>query len=429
MENFYGKDFILGFNDNYFVISKSDGSEIIYEHSCGGRHRHWDLYSNNSLIKNRSNDDYKMRLAYIKRKQVNYVDFYLNDFTFPSTLNHQNENDFTWHTRPCNVIRMIDDVKILASGGEDTLIKLFKVNMMNDDISLKTIAEINSHISSVKAVTMWKCEENDDIWLISAGGRAQIVISRIIGMTHVKEEVNFMLTNSLALGNSRQATFDPETRFTSFHFDRESKFLFVGCSDGYLRVLKLIINIDSSASLRVMIESRYEKCILQVYAIRKDLVLTMSTDGIVCFWHFDDEALTIQIVDKLQHNRNGINSFDIINIEGNRYKIATAGDDCGVYITEFEHVVNENVIKYYETLHSYAGHIAQVTGTKFLSLNQLITVSIDQTICKWQLIENEELKVIDRKFTCVADVKGFSFYDNDNYIFIYGAGLEVVRKF
>lgn len=425
VESFNGNEYILGFNDNYFVISKSSGGEIIYEHSCGGRHRHWDLHFSSIKHPDSDDDNNKMRLAYIKRKQVNCVEFFLNDFTFSSP----DDFTFSWHTRVCNVIQMIDDdVKVLASGGEDTIIKLFKVDMMNDDASLKKIAEINSHISSVKAMTMWKCDKSKDVWIISAGGRAQIVVTRLIGMTQVKEEVNFMLTNSLTLGNAKQSTFDPETRFMSLHFDHASEFLFVGCSDGYLRAFKLIKN-DSSTSLRLMIESYYGKCILQVYAVSKSFVLTMATDGVVCFWHFDDGALSIKLIDKLHHNQNGINSFDVYNnVMKNCYTIATAGDDCGIFITDFEIVAS--AIKFNKkTIHSYAAHIAQVNGIKFLSRNILITTSIDQTLCKLQLIDDDKIEVVERRFTCVADVKGFAFYDSNKYIFIYGAGLEMIKSF
>lgn len=435
MENFNGTNYILGFNDNYFVIARSDGGgEIIYEHSCGGRHRHWDLHGC-SLIKN---SHHKVRLVYIKRQQVNCVEFFLNNFTFSPQ-----DDNFSWHTRVCNVVRMIDGVKILASGGEDTLIKLFRVEMMSDDddgakdVSLSQMAEINSHISSVKAMTMWRENNNDDdIWIISAGGRAQIVVTRIISMLYVREEVNFMLTNSLELGNSRQSTFDPETRFTSISFDRQNQLLFVGCSDGFLRVFELLRssnNNNSFTSLRLKVETFYGKCILQVYAMCKSFVLTMSSDGIVCFWHLDNAHL--KLIDKLYHNRNGINSFDVYEVaeeENCHYRIATAGDDCGVYVSDIEIVVKEEggevAVKFQKTLYSHSAHTSQVTGIKFLSRDELITVSIDQTLCKLRL-KADEIEIADRKFTCVADVKGFSFYDNDEYIFVHGAGLEVMKRF
>lgn len=349
-----------------------------------------------------------MRLAYIKRKQVNCVEFYLNSSIF-------GDNDFAWHTRVCNVIQMIDDAKILVSGGEDTIIKLFKVDMMNDDVSLKRISDINSHISSVKAMTMWQCKESEDLMIASVGGRAQIVVNRVTSLKFVKEEVNFMLTNSMELGNAKQSTFDPETTFTSLDFDIIRNFLFVGCSDGHLRGFELIGNL-----LKLKTERFYGRCILKV-KILENFVLTMSTDGIICFYQINDMfAKPIE----LHHNRNGINSFDIYRMSKKHFKIATGGDDCGVYVTEF--IIAENSVEILKTTSTYEAHIAQITGIKFSSPNEIFTVSIDQVICKLH-VDDKNIKVVDRKFTCVADVKGFIFHND--LIFIYGAGLEMIKTF
>lgn len=394
---------IFGFNDNYFVISRSDNGEIIYEHNCGGRHRHWDC----SLIKNQ--EDCKMRLAFIKRKQVNCVEFHLNCSIF-------GDDDFLWHTRVSNVIQMIDDVKILVSGGEDTIIKIFKVEMMNDDVSLKGISDVNSHISSVKAMTMWKCALSGNLMIVSAGGRAQIVVSRVVGMTYVKEEVNFMLTNSMELGNAKVSTFDPETRFTSLDFDRIRNFLFVACSDGYLRVFEF-----TGSLLKLKVEYYYGKCILKVKIV-ENFVLTMATDGNICFHRIDDIFATPF---ELHHNRNGINAFDVYRISEHHFKIATGGDDCGIYVTEFE--LDEKSVKFMKTASTYSAHIAQITGIKFSSANEIFSVGIDQTICKLRVDDDDDIKVVDKKFTCVADVKGFSFHKD--LIFIHGAGLEMIKMF
>lgn len=349
-----------------------------------------------------------MRLAYIKRKQTNCVEFSLNASIF-------GDDDFLWHTRVCNVIQMIDDVKILVSGGEDTIIKLFKVDMMNDDVSLKRIVDVNSHISSVKAITMWQCGESGDVMVVSAGGRAQICVNRITKLKFVKEELNFMLTNSMELGNSKQSTFDPETRFTSLDFDVKRNALFVGCSDGFLRGFEFMKN-----SLTLKTEYFYGKCILKVKIVN-NFALTMSTDGVICFYDVDNASVPI---DKLKHNHNGINSFDVYCLSENRFKIATGGDDCGIYVTEFQ--TEGNSVKFLKTASSYSVHTAQITGIKFSSPNEIFTSSIDQTISKLRVVD-DDIQVVDRKFTCVADVKGFAFYGD--FIFIHGAGLEAMKVF
>ncbi|CAG9798954.1 unnamed protein product [Chironomus riparius] len=421
------ESYIHGFNDNFFVMYKD--REIIYEHKCGGRHRHWDV----TLI---NKDDCKVQFAYIYKKQVHCVEFYLNNFKIDTPIN--DKSNIIWHTKPCNVLKVIDDSGILISGGEDTILKFTKIEMMEDGNVLYTkIADINSHISSIKAIVTWREndeEKGDDLNIISLGSRAQIVMTKVIKMKYVKEEINFMLTNSLLCGNSKETTFDTETRFTCAFFDVKRRHLFVGCSDGYLRVFKLQHN-EFSSSLKPFIESFYGKCILHITMI-KSFILTMATDGIVCFWYFNEmqeeeiehrhNLNELKIIHKLQHNQNGINCFDVFTINDDHYKIATSGDDTGLYVTEFE-TVDNSLIKCYKTIYSYGIHIAQVTGIKFITSDKLLTVSVDQTLCKVE-IKSDKFTIIDKKFTCISDVKGFSFF-NENLIFVHGAGLEAIKYF
>lgn len=422
------ESYVHGFNDNFFVIYKD--REIIYEHKCGGRHRHWDV----TLIN--KEDDCKVQFAYIYKKQLHCVEFYLNNFNLDTPIN--DKSDVIWHAKQCNALKVIDDSGIMISGGEDTVLKLTKIEMMEDGNVLYTkIADINSHISSIKAIVTWRetdKEKGDDLNIISMGGRAQIVMTKVIKMKYVKEEINFMLTNSLLCGNSKESTFDTETRFTCAFYDVKRRHLFVGCSDGYLRVFKLQHN-EFSSSLKPFIESFYGKCILHITMI-KSFILTMSTDGIVCFWYFNEmqqeeveqgQILNeLKIIHKLQHNKNGINCFDLYAIDEEHYKIATSGDDTGLHVTEFE-IIDNSLIKCYSTINSYGIHIAQVTGIKFITSDELLTVSVDQTVCKVE-IKSDNITITDKSFTCISDVKGFSLYDK-KFIFVYGAGLEAIKYF
>ncbi|KAG5674389.1 hypothetical protein PVAND_004363 [Polypedilum vanderplanki] len=409
-----GVEYMLGFNDNYFVMTKRN--EIIYEHRCGGKHRHWDVTFLNK-------DDCKMRFTYTHKKHISSVEFYADDFVF-NTFTGNNDDAF-WHLKGCNAIKMIDDAMILISCGEDTFLKLTQMKIMEDgDISFRSIANINSHISSIKALTTFT--KDNDLFIISVGGRAQLILTRVIKKKYVQEKINFMLTDYLLNGtrNEREKdkilTFDPETRFTCVHFDEKTNNVFIGCSDGYIRIFKII---DEFTSLKLIIESFYGRCILKLTSINGFLV-SMATDGIVCFWSFDETQNSMIIVNKIQHNQNGINCFDAYT-SGNSYKIATAGDDCGICVTAFE-IIND-CLKFYKTIRSYDVHIAQVTGVKFLSHNQILSVGIDQMVCKLK-IDNDKIEIIDEKFTCISDVKGFALF-RENFILIHGAGLEKLDYF
>jgi WD40 repeat protein len=413
MRIYNGVEYLLGFNDNYFVMSKNN--EIIYEHRCGGGHRQWDI----SLV---NRDDCKMRFTYINKKQIHSVEFAANDFVFNDAA-----SNVLWHLKGCNVIRMIDDAMILISAGEDTFLKITQVQVMENDVSFRSIADVNSHISSIKALATFTRGNDPDLFIISVGGRAQIVLTRVIKMRYVKEEINFMLTGfynrSRVAEDDSKETFDLETRFTCVHFDENTNILIVGCSDGFIRAFKLVEH-GNTTSLKLIIESFYGRCILQLTAI-KNIVLSMATDGVVCFWSLDESRCEMRVIEKLLHNQNGINCYDVFTCGEGVYRIATAGDDSGIYVTEFE--LLDECIKFYKTINSYRVHTAQVTGIKFLSHDEILSAGIDQMVCKLK-IRNDKFDIVDKKFTCISDVKGFAVLDK-RFIFVHGAGLEKLDYF
>lgn len=396
-----GKELLLGFNDNYFAIYHK--RQIIYEHSCGGRHRHWDAIMTS---------DERMNFVYIQKKRLNMVEFMLSDFNYDSCA-------VDWHTKECNAM-FADNGRLLVSGGEDTLIKVMTIRVVDGKPLFQEIASINSHISSIKAFATVR--KGEDLRIFSAGGRAQIVVTSLIGMKHVKEEANFFLF-STKNGNSKDATFDPETRFTDLFYDATTDILFAACSDGYIRVLRFT-KAESGFVLQPIGEHFYACCLLKIHVL-ENVILTMATDGFICFWAFDEPTKTFQLLDKLKHNQNGINCFDIIKTSGGAFSLGTSGDDTGVFITEFN--VDGTKISFGETFCNYGIHNAQVTGMKFLSPKILCTTSVDQTICKLEVAQSS-IKLLERKFTCISDVKGLVVLDDKNFL-VFGAGLEVLPNF
>ena len=403
--NWNGREYLLGFNDNYFAVYHN--RQIVYEHKCGGRHRHWDV----SLIDTKG----KVIFTYIQKKQLNFVEFLLNDFEFEA-------DDVIWHTKDCNAIEMALNDNLMISGGEDTMMKLTNIKIVDGETKFNDIAIVNSHISSIKTFATFK--DDEDLLIFSAGGRAQIVVTRLIKMKHAKEEVNYMLNNSTQNGNSQDSTLDPETRFTSICYNEALRNLFVACSDGFIRIFKFSKDEENSFVLKIIVEHFYGKCILKI-AILEDFILTMATDGNICFWHHDELLQNLKLIEKLKHNQSGINCFDIFKCNDGAFLLGTSGDDAGVFITKVS--IDNEEVNFRETFFTNETHIAQVTGLKFASQNVLYTTSIDQTICKLE-IQHKTIKIVDKKFTCISDVKGFAFL-KQSHVVVFGAGLEVLEKF
>lgn len=392
--NWSGKEFLLGFNDNYFVIYHR--RQIIYEHGCGGRHRHWDV----SLM----DDEKHVHFTYIQKKQIKTVEFVLSDFSA--------DDDIDWHTLDCNDVKIVGDT--LISGGEDTMLKITSVH---NDSRFHEIATIHTHISSIKAIATWR--NDDDLWIFSVGGNAQIAVTRLTNQHHIKEEFNF------TLANSKKSIFNPDTKFTSIFHDDQVHHLYVACSDGFVRIFRFVRDTNV-CRVELLTEHFYGKCILRIYALGK-FILTMATDGFVCFWLHDEASRSLKFVNRVRHNQSGINCFDIVESdERGKFLIGTSGDDAEICVTEFV-VDDDDKVKFRETVRNISTHIAQVTGFKFTSSRIFYTASIDQTVCKLE-IGASGLKLVDKRFTCISDVKGLSLLD-DERIVVYGAGLEVLPRF
>lgn len=400
-----GKDHFFGFNDNYFVVYQK---QIIHEHNCGGRHRNWDIFI--------SKDTRKVSFSYVQKCLLKTVEFYLSD---PNLM----EDSFSWHTKDCNKAVLIkdNDKYVLVSGSEDNQLKLSNIDMKEEFSKFKELANISSHISNIKDIIYWR--EGDDVWIFSSGGRAQIIITRLLNMQLVKEEVNFMLLDSTNIGKSKKSSFDPETRFTTLFFYEKSKFLCVGCSDGFIRIFKF--NKNSVCSLELLTQYYYERCILKITMV-EDFLLTMATDGLICFWRMNQTTGKLELSNQIKHNQSGINCFDISSNHENSYKIATSGDDNEIIVSTFE-FDEVRKIKFSQTIRTNAVHTAPVTDLKFISKDVLISASVDQVIAKLS-IQNNTIVIKERKFTCVSDVKGLICLDDKNLI-VYGAGIQLISNF
>lgn len=399
-----GKYFLLGFNDNYFGIYRN--RQIVHEHRCGGRQRHWDVTY--------EDDSKKVNLVYILRKQLHSVEFKLSEFAFDA-------DDMTWHTKDCNALVVCSD--LLITGGEDTLLKITRVGEVDGQLQFQEVATLNSHNSSIKDFSVTR--DGDDLLIFSSGGRSQIAVNRLIVKSgDVKEEVNFHFGSTKGFV-PMASTFDPEMRFTSLHYDIATCNLFVACSDGFIRVFKCKRDDAGALSLETSIEHFYGLCVLKVHVIERDVLVSMATDGFVCFWRHDESTKALGLIDRLKHNQSGINCYDIYRAGEGRFVIGTSGDDTGIFVTEFS--LGDGRIAFGETISSHEVHTAQVTGLKFRTSDTFYTTSVDQTVCQLQLTPTA-IVLVARKFTCISDVKGFEVL-KDKQIVVFGAGLEVLTSF
>lgn len=420
---------IAGFNDNHFIALRpkcANGNEIQFEFECGGGHRYWDLYVD------ARGTQLKCHFYYIRTKQLHRVRFRLDRQLHPFDILH-----FNWHKRPCNVVRNIrlsDDRVLLASAGDDNLLKF---NMFGNATTLCHVTDMSLHISNIKAICVVATKSG---WLIfSAGGRAQICATELIVVggdgssdddVQFCERANFMLRmNDLQrkrLGKSQNIDFDPETRFMSMiayvnDAVHATWWLVVACSDGFIR---RFVYDDRTSSIAFDSAVFYGRCILHVQRLQLNdddgVLLSMATDGRICFWPLN-EFTTMKSFYELSHHESGINSFDILIENNSSIYIATGGDDQSVVISRVK-LLDRNV-DVEKTVRFPYTHTAQVNGIKFNRCERaLYSISVDQTIFRFDL---NDFTVNEAGYTCVSDAKGLELI-NEDHVLAYGCGVQLL---
>lgn len=154
-----------GFNDKHFVFASND-CDVIDKIDCGGGHRCWDLMVNDDFI----------TFLFIRNKTLNSV---------PLTgYAAEKEKQFRmpllkWHMKSCNSVQCLhlNNDLIVISGGDDNVLKLSKFQC-NTEGHLEHISDMICYISCIKSIFLVQQNENQ-WWIISAEGRAQICITQM----------------------------------------------------------------------------------------------------------------------------------------------------------------------------------------------------------------------------------------------------------
>ncbi|XP_313842.6 tRNA (34-2'-O)-methyltransferase regulator WDR6 [Anopheles gambiae] len=412
------KTFYLGFNDSHFLVV-DDANETFVQFDCGGGHRCWDFFYEPSAA--------IFTFVFIQHKKLKKVHFTpRNNVGSELTLSR-----FNWHTRACNVLQvaMYGNSYLLLSGGEDNILR---INVLDNGQILEAPRKhLFSHISSVKTILV-KRLENDALLMISAGGRAQICLTSIdLDSFRIKQEYEYMLlatdSERSRWKTNRRSTFDPETKFMCAAFLTNDRIVF-GCSDGFVRIFQLSTT-DGQFSVSLTGETFYGRCILKMISIdidEKSIFITMATDGYLCFW---DASCPTEPIFRHRHHTSGVNAVDVKQIGAGKLVFVTGGDDQSVTISLLEmKKSNEKLqVRVLKHLSEQYMHTAQVTGLKLLDNDKMISVGVDQRLFVSSFSSYDKLVVESTINTCIADVKGVSFIEEDNEAIVYGCGIEIIQ--
>ncbi|XP_011191052.2 WD repeat-containing protein 6 isoform X2 [Zeugodacus cucurbitae] len=414
-------EFLLGFNDNHFVIWSHD-HDISVQIPCGGGHRSWHY--------NVTSDAGKkfVQLVFIKNKELRLHKHKLCHIFSKCKKILRNQ----WHTRSCNILSLVEPpdnsalhFSTLVSAGDDNVVKISKLTTRG---RLEQCAELHSHISNVRALKILQVQ-SDTALIFTGGGRAQLCIALLDLKTfRVQELVSYTLHNQNAPNDKTHAyRSDPETRIMSCDVvkmnscipDNNVEYLvFLCCSDGYLR------KVHFSESFKVLSEFAfyYGCCPLQVRAFANSYVLIAGTNGKLRLFYMSLVELPIELL----HHASGVNAMDIYYEDNTcMLHILTGGDDQSVSYTSLE-MHNKNTFQVKNTFCISNAHSAQVTAAQFTFDDETLcgyTSGLDQVVNKIHL-QNPKAEFIS--YTSISDTKGLRI-DNSKRCYVYGCGIQVFK--
>ncbi|KAL4709720.1 hypothetical protein ACJJTC_005523 [Scirpophaga incertulas] len=435
VEKFLDKNnnIVCGFQERTFVVYDVNRFTKIYEIPCGGGHRSWDVFSFVEI--NGGNHDKFIDFVYIKNNEIHSClikldSNYVVNSSLPKEIN----------TMKC--FDTIDETKIYyITGGEDTTLRVSSLNRRTHEFEDMYVFKHLSNIRTVKTISY-----KDGIFVVAAGGRAQICIRHvdIVEKDDHMELIPYELVDYLIKGRDKQrknnlswknstVDFDPETRIMDIELlpvQKDNIAIFAGCSDAYLRVFSY-----SDGILSLMKELLYhETCILKTVSfelVSEHYLVTCTTRGDVALWNITKPfSKELSPFFRMRTNKAGINSVDVKVVSDTEIFIATGGDDNAVHLNLISISNDEGSTCVKSQWSTDIFHCSQITGLRFAD-EYLVSTSIDQriTFYRWCLEENGIVcEFIAQEWSDIADIQGLEIQKCDENCItfsIYGKGLEL----
>nr|XP_045614269.1 WD repeat-containing protein 6-like [Procambarus clarkii] len=430
----FGRPLAVCFHDVKLIVWSLEEDRTVVEVECGGGHRSWDLQ--------------------VSETENRLICLFLKDgrpYTFQTTLKDKLlpliKSPVNTHETMCLQILFQRGLEtVFATGGEDTTLRLHSILGFE---KRKTLGVIRSHISNIRAMCVIEGrervttvqEEDQPVWLVSAGGRAQVKVWRASYgkpevSSDIKKEVqvgynidqvslwlsttsvicqevasHMLRTGSHKTWKSQELTFDPETRYmdaTAFWITKTRALLALASSDGVLRIFQF--NTETER-LEMLCCEELDHCLLKVTRLQvpdTTIVVSTTTGGRVLF--FDLQSAAKWILDSdgspslpAQHSQqlgciaahqsgvNGLcfnyhNSMRIADAV-HTITMATGGDDNKLSVWEVLVDVSraEKIKISIRNICSVFGHSAQITDLHWISSELLVSTSIDQRLIMWKL--------------------------------------------
>jgi WD40 repeat protein len=303
---------------------------------------------------------------------------------------------------------MIKDELYILTCGEDT-----KIHISKWSNQLEYLDCLEEHNSSVRCLNI--VENDHDSYLISAGGKEELIIWKIFKKNKFFVKLNLATsTKQSQFSEDKKNSKNIQYRILSLEckfIDQNNLLIVTGGSDSLVKFF--CYSVDENSLNPVGFSSFHKGNVSQLY-LDKNQLISAGTEGSIAIYELKSFEQFQEIIPVFHFKAH---QSAITSLFSNGEFIASGGDDQSISLFD----ISKQTLKCFKNQHS-----TQITGI-FINKEFLISTGIDQKLNIYSL-KNEDLK---RNTTPVdiTNILNMNVYEDEEklLIILIGCGMQIIQ--
>lgn len=369
---------VYGFKSSSFFIWNETQQLELMSVACGGAHRQWELYRNES----------KYKFVYMNKSTIYFADAakrFENDGVLVDGTHGREIRDIAvskWDTG--------SNYRDVITASEDTTLRYGR---LFPNGKVRVYWTLNKHVSGLQKVKfidknfIGSCAANEEfiIWKISGTNIPSIADFAVLPTEHKNPDLRIMDFDSIEL--------DGELLIATVY------------SDSQIKVWKFDV---VSRKFTLVVEGTYTTCCLlhaKFLRVAGNTFLNVAaTDGHLAIWKLPNfsssKANLLAPLIKQQIHQNSIKGLAFEKITDDNYRVFTGGDDNSLIVSDLRFGSEEISLSLLDFQESAAS--STITSVTLIGTAKVMTVSVDQIVRIWSFEEGKLVCIIET-YTTIAD--------------------------
>lgn len=394
---------VYGFKSSSFFIWNETQQLELMSVACGGAHRQWELYRNES--------EYKF--VYMNKSTIYFADAskrFENNGVLVDGTHGREIRDIAvskWETG--------NNYRDVITASEDTTLRYGR---LLPDGKVHVYWTLNKHVSGLQKVKfidrnlIGSCAANEEfiIWKLSGTKIPSIADFAVLPTEHKNPDLRIMDFDSIEVdGELLIATVYSDSQIKVWRFDEESR--------------KFTLVLDGTYTTCCLLHVKFLRVAGNIF------LNIAATDGHLAIWKLPDlsnNANLLAPLIKQQIHQNSIKGLAFEKITDDHYRVFTGGDDNSLIVSDLKFGIEEISLALLDFQESAAS--STITSVTLIGTAKVMTVSVDQIVRLWSF-EADKLVCISETYTTIADTGCSEATEIGNLLMLLvgGSGLSTFR--